>query len=70
MYEGLDILDPEKKWKNAYTGILISLGVITVFAEALTWFIVLKRKKEEKTIHAGSNGVNGHAGSNGVNGHA
>ncbi|KAK1439796.1 hypothetical protein QVD17_05617 [Tagetes erecta] len=61
VYEGLDILDPEKKWKNAYTGILISLGVITVIAEALTWFIVLKRKKEDKRTHAGTNGTNGHA---------
>jgi hypothetical protein len=59
VYEGLDILDPEKKWKNAYTGILISLGVMTVFWEALTWFIVLKRKKEDKRTHAG--GTNGHA---------
>ncbi|KAI3675157.1 hypothetical protein L1987_84742 [Smallanthus sonchifolius] len=56
VYEGLDILDPEKKWKNAYSGILISLGVITVIMEALTWGIVLKRKKEEKKTHAGTNG--------------
>ncbi|XP_076896173.1 cytochrome b561 and DOMON domain-containing protein At5g35735-like [Bidens hawaiensis] len=61
VYEGLDILDPEKKWKNTYTGILISLGVITVILEALTWFIVIKRKSEDKRTHAGANGVNGHA---------
>lgn len=59
VYEGLDILDPEKKWKNAYTGILIALGVMTVFWEALTWFIVLKRKKEDKRTHAGTNGSYG-----------
>ncbi|GKB07867.1 cytochrome b561 and DOMON domain-containing protein-like protein [Tanacetum coccineum] len=53
VYEGLDILDPEKKWKHTYTGILIALGVITVLLEALTWFIVLKRKKEDKRTHAG-----------------
>ncbi|PWA47848.1 cytochrome b561 and DOMON domain-containing protein [Artemisia annua] len=64
VYEGLDILDPEKKWKHAYTGILITLGVITVLLEALTWFIVLKRKKEDKRTHAGTNG------SYGANGHA
>lgn len=63
VYEGLDILDPEKKWKDAYTGILISLGVITVVLEALTWFIVLKRKKEDKRTHAGTNGS---YGANGV----
>uniref|UniRef100_A0A0C9S502 Cytochrome b561 and DOMON domain-containing protein n=1 Tax=Wollemia nobilis TaxID=56998 RepID=A0A0C9S502_9CONI len=56
VYEGLDILDPEKKWKNAYSGILISLGAITVLLEAFTWFIVLKRKKEDKRTHVGTNG--------------
>ncbi|KAK9056806.1 hypothetical protein SSX86_024169 [Deinandra increscens subsp. villosa] len=61
VYEGLDILDPEKKWKNAYTGILISLGVITVISEAFTWYVVLKRKQENKRTHAGTNGANGHA---------
>ncbi|GKA42851.1 cytochrome b561 and DOMON domain-containing protein-like protein, partial [Tanacetum coccineum] len=59
VYEGLDILDPEKKWKHTYTGILIALGVITVLLEALTWFIVLKRKKEDKRTHAGTNGSYG-----------
>ncbi|KAF5812206.1 putative cytochrome b561 and DOMON domain-containing protein [Helianthus annuus] len=62
MYRGLDILDPEKKWKNAYTGIIISLGVITLLCEALKWFIVLKRKKEEKRTHAGTNGSIGDNG--------
>ncbi|XP_076886290.1 cytochrome b561 and DOMON domain-containing protein At4g17280-like [Bidens hawaiensis] len=57
VYEGLGILEPEKKWKNAYTGIISSLAVITVLCEALTWFIVSKRKKEEK--QAGSNEANG-----------
>ncbi|KAL4555392.1 hypothetical protein LXL04_038010 [Taraxacum kok-saghyz] len=56
VYKGLDILDPEKKWKHAYTGILIGLGVVAVLLEALTWFIVLKRKKEDKRTHAGANG--------------
>ncbi|KAK1423992.1 hypothetical protein QVD17_19303 [Tagetes erecta] len=55
VYKGLDILDPEKKWKNAYTAIVISLGVITVVLEALTWFIVLKRKSEEKKTHEETN---------------
>ncbi|XP_076884290.1 cytochrome b561 and DOMON domain-containing protein At4g17280-like [Bidens hawaiensis] len=57
VYEGLGILEPEKKWKNAYTGIISSLAVITVLCEALTWFIVLKRKREEK--QARSNEANG-----------
>ncbi|KAI3769573.1 hypothetical protein L6452_00682 [Arctium lappa] len=65
VYEGLDILDPEKKWKNAYTGILISLGVMTVVWEALTWYIVLKRKQEDKRTHAGANGSSYAANGNG-----
>lgn len=60
VYKGLDILDPEKKWKNAYTGILIALGVIGVILEAFTWFVVLKRKNEDKRTHAGTNGANGY----------
>ncbi|KAL8205323.1 hypothetical protein R6Q57_008874 [Mikania cordata] len=56
VYEGLDILDPDKKWTNAYTGILVILGIITVILEALTWFIVLKRKKEDNRTYGGSNG--------------
>lgn len=48
VFKGLDILDPEKKWKHAYIGVLISLAVIAAILEAFTWFIVLKRKKEEK----------------------
>nr|XP_043621016.1 cytochrome b561 and DOMON domain-containing protein At5g35735-like [Erigeron canadensis] len=63
VYKGLDILDPEKKWKHTYTGIIIALGAIAVVFEALTWFIVLKRKKEDKRTHAGANGSYGANGS-------
>ncbi|XP_076924754.1 cytochrome b561 and DOMON domain-containing protein At5g35735-like [Bidens hawaiensis] len=57
VFKGFDILDPEKKWKKAYIGILIFLAVNTVMLEAYTWFIVLKRKQEEKSEYAG-NGYN------------
>ncbi|WP_248793011.1 hypothetical protein, partial [Escherichia coli] len=58
IYKGFDILEPEKKWKRIYTGVLITFGVIAVILEAFTWMIVIKRKKksEEKSHH----GVNGH----------
>ncbi|KAI3786387.1 hypothetical protein L1987_40026 [Smallanthus sonchifolius] len=56
VYKGLDIMDPEMKWKNAYTGIIISLGIIIVGLEALTWFLVLKRKKEGERTDAGTSG--------------
>ncbi|KVI02085.1 cytochrome b561/ferric reductase transmembrane [Cynara cardunculus var. scolymus] len=63
VFKGLDILDPEKKWKNAYIGVLISLAAIAVILEAFTWFIVLKRKKEEKQqgpVGNGAYGANGY----------
>ncbi|KAJ9551683.1 hypothetical protein OSB04_015728 [Centaurea solstitialis] len=65
VFKGLDILDPEKKWKNAYIGLLISLAVIAVILEAFTWFICLKRKKEEKEqgpVGNGAHGANGYGG--------
>lgn len=61
IYKGFDILDPEKKWKSAYTGILVALALSAVFLEAFTWYIVLKRKKSARSGKMnGANGVNGH----------
>nr|GEV33429.1 cytochrome b561 and DOMON domain-containing protein At5g35735-like [Tanacetum cinerariifolium] len=54
VFKGLDILDPEKKWKKAYIGILISLAVNAVIWEAYTWILVLKRKKEDTSAHLGN----------------
>ncbi|PIA38372.1 hypothetical protein AQUCO_02800218v1 [Aquilegia coerulea] len=45
IFKGFDILDPEKKWKQTYTGVLASLGGIAIALEALTWIIVTRRKK-------------------------
>ncbi|OAY35196.1 cytochrome b561 and DOMON domain-containing protein At5g35735 [Manihot esculenta] len=45
IYEGFDILDPEKKWKKIYTGIIIFLGALAALLEGITWIIVLRRKK-------------------------
>ncbi|XP_023770087.1 cytochrome b561 and DOMON domain-containing protein At5g35735 [Lactuca sativa] len=56
VFKGLDILDPEKQWKKAYIGILISLGVETLIFEAYTWFVVLKRKQDDDKIGHVSNG--------------
>lgn len=65
VFEGLDILEPEKKWKTAYIAILIFLGSIAAVLEALTWYIVIKRKsvssdKFQHNINGSANGVNGH----------
>ncbi|CAN1288780.1 Cytochrome b561 and DOMON domain-containing protein At5g35735 [Linum perenne] len=64
VYEGLDILDPAKKWKTAYTVIIIVLGAIALVLEAITWLIVIKRKQAvnsaDKYANGGANGANGH----------
>jgi hypothetical protein len=63
IYKGFDILDPEKKWKKIYTGILIFLGIVAALLEAITWFIVIKRKRTSSEKYPdygnGGNGVNG-----------
>jgi hypothetical protein len=63
IFEGFDILQPDNKWKRAYTGIIITLGIIAAILEAFTWFIVIKRKKADSAKYA--NGVNGTNGMNG-----
>ncbi|XP_059452796.1 cytochrome b561 and DOMON domain-containing protein At5g47530-like [Corylus avellana] len=60
IFKGLDILDPEKKWKRIYSGILIFLGVVAALLEAFTWFIVIKRKQKSSVNYPEyGNGVNG-----------
>ncbi|KAF9688243.1 hypothetical protein SADUNF_Sadunf02G0176900 [Salix dunnii] len=59
IFEGFDALDREKNWKKAYIGVLIFLGSVAVVLEAVTWMIVIKRKKTANSDkHA--NGVNGY----------
>ncbi|KAL5717788.1 hypothetical protein ACHQM5_010753 [Ranunculus cassubicifolius] len=59
IYKGLDILDPEKKWKRIYTGVIIALAIIFALLEALTWMVVLKERKNEDKSHHGRNAANG-----------
>ncbi|KAL8129244.1 hypothetical protein V2J09_018399 [Rumex salicifolius] len=49
VFEGFNILHPEKKWKSLYIIILIVLGVISVLLEAITWVVVLRRKSNKST---------------------
>lgn len=60
IFKGFDILEPENKWKHAYIAIISTLGGIAVIFEAVTWGIVLNKKKSgsfEKS-QQGENGVN------------
>ncbi|PKU84913.1 hypothetical protein MA16_Dca019550 [Dendrobium catenatum] len=67
IFKGFDILDPERKWKHAYIAIIVTLGGIAVALEAITWGIVLKRKRSDSSdkSHRGTNGVNGLNSTNG-----
>ncbi|KAJ4730100.1 Cytochrome b561 and DOMON domain-containing protein [Melia azedarach] len=46
IFEGFNILNPVKTWRLLYASVLIVLGAIAVVLEALTWFIVIRRKRE------------------------
>lgn len=65
IFKGLDILNPEKKWKSAYVGILVTLASLAAVLEVITWIMVFRRKKSanaEKRPYGinGANGVNGY----------
>ncbi|KAL4585362.1 hypothetical protein LXL04_009981 [Taraxacum kok-saghyz] len=47
IFKGFDILNPEKKWERAYTGVIVVLAIVAAVLEAYTWFVVLRRKKTE-----------------------
>lgn len=61
IFEGLDILRPEKKWKRAYIGVLVALASLALLLEVIVWF--LKRSKRsagaDKLSH-GTDGTNGY----------
>ncbi|XP_020248750.1 cytochrome b561 and DOMON domain-containing protein At3g25290-like [Asparagus officinalis] len=57
VFEGLQILSPENKWKEAYIIVIAILGGIALLLEAVTW-IVRKSDKSSKLYDA-SNGVSG-----------
>ncbi|PKI74014.1 hypothetical protein CRG98_005631 [Punica granatum] len=56
IFKGFDALNPEKKWKNAYIGVLIALGINFLWLEAYTWYIVLKRKRSQSNAEKASYG--------------
>ncbi|KAK9051787.1 hypothetical protein SSX86_028415 [Deinandra increscens subsp. villosa] len=71
IFKGFGILNPEKKWKRAYTGIIVILAIVAAILEVYTWFVVLKRKKAanaEKTTNGNGN-ANANGYGNGTNGH-
>ncbi|KAG5232049.1 cytochrome b561 and DOMON domain-containing protein [Salix suchowensis] len=60
IFEGFDILDSGNTWKTAYIGVLVFLGVVAAVMEALTWSIVIKRKKTASSAkHANGEHMHG-----------
>ncbi|MQL69642.1 hypothetical protein Taro_001943 [Colocasia esculenta] len=59
IFEGFDILEPAKKWKRIYVGILIALGAVALVLEVFTWGVVLRRRSRggEKSHHGAANGA-------------
>jgi cytochrome b561 len=45
IFKGFDILKPASGWKTTYIVILATLGGIALCLEAITWTIVLRRRK-------------------------
>lgn len=67
IFKGFDILNPDKKWKNAYIAVIAALAFNAVWLEAYSWFLVLikRRRSESGSKMMMPQGING---SNGVNG--
>ncbi|PIN20941.1 putative membrane protein [Handroanthus impetiginosus] len=60
VFKGFNILQPEHKWRHAYIIVIAVLGGIAVFLEAITWVIVLRRKKSDKSTKPYDGYNNGH----------
>ncbi|CAN1749191.1 Cytochrome b561 and DOMON domain-containing protein At5g47530 [Linum perenne] len=48
IFKGLEILQPDRKWKNGYIGVIVALGFSAVWLEAATWYVTAKRKMSER----------------------
>ncbi|KAH1054896.1 hypothetical protein J1N35_032961 [Gossypium stocksii] len=68
IFKGFDILEPEKKWKHAYIGVIVALASTAVLLEAYTWFVAIRRKRSESEGKLPYGGVNGGEG-NGMYSH-
>ncbi|KAG8087885.1 hypothetical protein GUJ93_ZPchr0010g9820 [Zizania palustris] len=53
IFKGMSILDVELKWKTGYIVVISILGVVALILEAVTWSIILKRRKEENKASNG-----------------
>lgn len=60
VFEGFDILDPTKNWKDAYIAVIATLGGVALVLEAVTWAIVTtrRRRRSSEKPHPGDNNAN------------
>ncbi|KAF7055141.1 hypothetical protein CFC21_062708 [Triticum aestivum] len=56
IFKGLNILKPVTGWKTSYIVILATLAGVALVLEAITWAIVLRRRKRNQA-HGGANGT-------------
>ncbi|XP_050206675.1 cytochrome b561 and DOMON domain-containing protein At3g25290-like [Mercurialis annua] len=56
VFKGLDILNPEGKWKSAYIIVIAVLGAIALLLEIITWIVVLKRSNKSTKPYDGYSG--------------
>ncbi|TVU04976.1 hypothetical protein EJB05_48123, partial [Eragrostis curvula] len=59
IFKGMTILNVAQKWKTAYIIAICILGAIALILEAVTWLIVLKRRKSENKTYNGTSNGNG-----------
>lgn len=59
IFKGLNILKPASRWKTSYIAIIATLAGVALCLEAITWAIVLRRRKRAKSYGAAANGTNG-----------
>jgi hypothetical protein len=53
----VNILKPATGWKTGYIVIIAILGAIALVLEAITWAIVLRRRKRNQSYGNGTNGT-------------
>ncbi|KAF6161922.1 hypothetical protein GIB67_014124 [Kingdonia uniflora] len=54
VFKGIDIMNPSKEWKNAYIGIISTLGAVAAVLEILKWAMVIKEKRSSTTSDTGN----------------
>jgi hypothetical protein len=57
IFKGLNILKPATGWKTGYIVIIAIIGGIALVLEAITWAIVLRRRKRNNSYGNGTNGT-------------